>query len=139
MKRSAQRARTAPDKSLGKIRHGITHTREQLADTVTMLAHRVRVPAPVKGTVRGTKDTVLAKAEQVKQHLGQGSETVQDKAGEATRQANKVIHQARTKPPAPVVGRIKHLRGTVRHRPVPAVAVVLGVVLLLPWLLCNNR
>jgi len=138
-KRSAHPATKALDKNFGKIRHDVAHTREQLVDTVTVLAHRVRVPARVKGTVRGTKETVLAKAGQVKQRLRQGGETMQDKTGEVTRQANKLIHQARTEPPASVIGRIKQLRGTVRHRPVPAGALVLGVVFLLQWLLRRNR
>ncbi len=47
--------------------------------------------------------------------------------------------QARTKLPAPVAGRITQLGGTVRRRPMPAVGVVLGLVLVLRLLSRRTR
>ncbi|MDQ3764416.1 MAG: hypothetical protein M3460_23500 [Actinomycetota bacterium] len=103
------------------------------------LAHKAHLPAGVKGKVHGTKEAVQAKVEQVKQHLQEGAETVQDKAGDAALQARTLTNQARAKVPAPVAGRIEQLRDTVRQRPVPAIAVMLGVLLVLRLLLRRNR
>src|SRR3712207_7341220 len=41
------------------------------------------------------------------------------------------IHQVRAKSPASAAGRIRQLGATVRRRPMPAVGVLLGVVLML--------
>jgi gas vesicle protein len=66
------------------IREGVAHTREQLADTVETLGHKVDVPAGVMDRwADSTKDTVHAKIGQVARHLHDGKETVQDKADES--------------------------------------------------------
>ncbi len=121
-----------------KINHG-RDTPLNISSHAPALAHKAHLPAGVKGKVHGTKEAVQAKVEQVKQHLQEGAETVQDKAGDAALQARTLTNQARAKVPAPVAGRIEQLRDTVRQRPVPAIAVMLGVLLVLRLLLRRNR
>lgn len=87
------------------------------------------------------KGTMQATIGEVKQQLHKSSERLQDKAGEATVQARGLTNQAVAKLPAPVAGRVEQLTETVRRRPVPAAAVVLGVLvsLVLRGLFRRNR
>jgi hypothetical protein len=121
------------------IHQGITYTREQLADTVEALANKMDLPMSlsvrVKDKVQQTKDTVRAKVDEVRQRLHKGTETLQDKAGEM----KSVTNSAQAKVPAPVAGRIEGLMEMVRHRPVPAAAVVLGVLMTLRRLFRRSK
>lgn len=65
----------------------------------------------IEDTVHATKETAQAKVDEVKQHLQKSSETLQDKADEATLQAKKLTNQALARLPAPVSRRI-HQRST---------------------------
>jgi hypothetical protein len=78
---------------------------------------------------------VQAKVDGVRQHLHKGTETVQDKVGEM----KSLASQAQAKVLAPVAGRIEGRMETVPHLLVPAVAVVLGVLLVLRRLLRSNK
>ncbi len=133
--------KTSAGNVLVRIREDLAHTRQQLADTPDVLAHKVSLPAHVKRKVRTMKGTVHATIGEVKQKLHKSSETLQDKAGEATVQARGLTNQAVAKLPTPVAGRVEQLTETVRRRPVPAAAVVLGVLmsLALRGLLRRNR
>jgi hypothetical protein len=84
------------------------------------------------------KETAQAKVDEVRQHLHKGTETLQDKAEEATLRAKGLTHQALAKLPPPMAGRIEGLKKVVRQRPVPAAAVVLGVLVVLRRLLSRN-
>lgn len=100
----------------------ISHTREQLTDTVEALVHKLDMSSGLRDKLSATKDMVQTKLGQVTRHLHKGERTVQDNAHEVTRQARS---------------RISHLSGAMRQRPTSAAAVVLTVVvlLLLPRLL----
>lgn len=137
---SAQPADTPPVKAAAEIRQTIAHAREQLAGTAEVLAHKVKLPTPVKDLVQETREAAQAKVEEVKQQLHKSTETVQDKVDETTLQAKSLKNQAVGKLPRPVAGRIGGLVKTVRQRPVLPAAAVLGVVvLLLRRLLRRNR
>ncbi|MDQ3764092.1 MAG: DUF3618 domain-containing protein [Actinomycetota bacterium] len=127
------------DKTPAEIRQDIAHTREQLAHTVETLAHKVQVPARVKNKVHGAKETAHAKIDQVKQRLHEGSETLQDKADEATLQATSLTNQTLAKLPPPLARRIAQLLDTARQRPVTTAAVVLGVFVVLRRLRRRSR
>lgn len=86
--------------------------------------------ARVEDIVHATKETLQAKVDEVKQHLQKSSETLRDKADEATLRAKGLTNQAVAKFP-PVSGRVARLAQTARQRPVPAAVVVLGAVVLL--------
>jgi hypothetical protein len=113
------------------IREGLAHTREQLADTVETLGHKVDVPSGVINRWHATQETVRAKIGQVARHLQDGKETVQDKGEEVRRQAKGLTNQARAQVPAPVVGRVNQVAQSVRRRPAPAAAMVFAVLVLL--------
>jgi hypothetical protein len=108
--------------SWGKIRQGLARDREHLAGDMEALTHKVKLPA-------------------LKHYLHQSRETLRDKAGETSLQAKSLVHRARAQLPAPATGRISQLTQTVRRRPVPAVAVMLGpvIVLVLRALLRRTR
>ncbi|MGH3574187.1 MAG: hypothetical protein ACRDUW_20590 [Pseudonocardiaceae bacterium] len=137
---SGQPAKTPSGNATAEIRQQFTHG-DQLADAMEALAPKVELPAHVKTKVRETKETVQAKADDVQQHLQKSGGTLRDKAGEATLQAKTVTNEALAKLPAPVTGSIGQLTETVRKRPVPPAAVVLGVFVLfvLRRLLRGNR
>jgi hypothetical protein len=96
------------------------------------------LPTGMKDKVRDAKETAQAKIQDVKQHLHNGSEAVQDKAAETTQQAKDLADQAAAKLPAPVVGRLNQVMAAVRRRPVPAVVALLVVLLVLRRLLRRN-
>ena len=91
----------------------------------------VDLPTGVKDKAREAKGTAQAKFEDLKQHLHTGTEALQDKAGETTQQAKDLTDQAVAKLPEPLVGWLGQLMAAVRQRPVPAIAVVLGLWLML--------
>jgi hypothetical protein len=126
-----------------EIRQDIERTRERLGDTVEALAHKVDVPARVKETVQikteEIKQQAQAKAEEVTQHVLEGTEALQTKAGEVAQQAEHVIDQALDKLPPPVAARIEPLMAAAKQRPLPAVAVAVGVLLVLRRLLRRKR
>jgi len=138
---TAQPAR--PAKTLsgipGEILQDIAHTREKLADTMEALAHKVDLPTRLKGKVHDTKETMQDKVEKVRRYLHKGTETLQGKADEAAWQAKSLTNQSVAKLPPPVAGRIEQLMKTVRQRPVPAAALVLGVLFVLRGLLRRSR
>lgn len=106
--------------------------------TVTSNNLTADLPTGVKDKMRDAKEATQAKVQGVKQRLQDGTEAVQGKAGGATRQAKDLTDQAVAKLPSPVVGRMKRLLGAVRERPVPAVAVLLAVLLVLRRVLRRN-
>src|SRR5919202_1324601 len=69
-----------------EIRQDIERTREQLGDTVEALAHKVDVPARAK-------ETVHVKAEEVTQHVLEGTGAVQAKVAELSQDAEQLIDQ----------------------------------------------
>ncbi|MDQ2790946.1 MAG: hypothetical protein DLM60_15245 [Pseudonocardiales bacterium] len=89
----------------------------------------------VKDTARDAKEAAQAKIQDIKQHLHSGTEAWQDKADETTQQAKDLTDQAVARLPPPLVGRANQLMAAVRRRPVPAVAVLLGALLVLRRLL----
>jgi hypothetical protein len=117
------------------IRQDIERTREQLGDTVEALAHKVDVPARVKETVQVKTEEITqqaqAKAEEVTQQVLQGTATLQTKATEVVQHAEHVIDQALEKLPPPVAARIEPLMVAAKQRPLPAVVVAVGVLLVL--------
>ncbi|MBV8540364.1 MAG: hypothetical protein JO364_17060 [Pseudonocardiales bacterium] len=135
----AQPAQPPPGRATGEIRQAIAHAREQLADTVEALAEEIDLPARVMDKAHQSKETVQARVDEVRQHLHKGTETLQDKADEATLRAKGLTHQALAKLPSPVAGRIEGLREAVRRRPIPAAAVTLGVLVVLRRLLPRRR
>jgi hypothetical protein len=115
-----------------EIRQDIERTREQLGDTVEALAHKVDVPARVK-------ETVHVKAEEVTQHVLEGTGAVQAKVAEVSQDAEQLIDQGLDKLPPPVAARIEPLMAALRQRPLLAAAVAVGVVWVLRRLLRRNR
>ncbi len=89
----AQPAKTPSDKPPTAIHQGITHTREQLADTVEALANKMDLPVRVKDKVQQTKDAVQAKVDEVRQHLHKSTETLQDKAVEMKSLSNQALER----------------------------------------------
>jgi len=69
-----------------------------------------------------------AKIDELKQHLHQSSETLQDKVEGATARAKGMTNQVGEKIPPQVAGRVEQLTETVRQRSVPTAALVLGMV-----------
>lgn len=120
MNTTSTRTRPSSARTLkpAEIRQAITHTREHVVGTTEALAH-------------DTRETVQAKAGQVKQRLQVRAETLRNKARKTLRQAGNLTDQARRRLPSPASGRIGQVTETVRQRPVPATAAVLGVVLVL--------
>jgi len=118
-----------------EIRQDIERTREQLGDTVEALAHKVDVPARVKETVQvkteEVKQQAQAKAEEVTQQVLEGAEALHTKAAEVAQHADHLTDQALGKLPPPVAARIEPLIDTVKQRPLPAVAMAVGVLLVL--------
>lgn len=118
-----------------EIRQDIERTREQLGDTVEALAHKVDVPARVKETVQvkaeEVKQQAQAKAEEVTERVLEGTGALQAKAAEVAQHAEHLIDQALGKLPPPVAARIEPLMAPVRQRPLPVVAVAVGVLLVL--------
>ncbi len=106
--------------------------------TITSNNLTADLPTGVKDKVRDAKETAQGKIQDIKQHLQDGTEALQDKAGETTRHAKDLTDQAVAKLPAPVVGRITQLMAAVRRRPVPAIVVLLGVLLVLRRVLRRN-
>ncbi len=122
-----------------ELRQDIERTRAQLGDTVEALAHKADVPARVKDKVHDTKETVQLKAEEVTEHVLEGTEALQAKAADMASQTERLIHQALEKLPPPVAQRIEPLIATARQRPLPAAAVAVAVLLVLRRLLRSNR
>jgi hypothetical protein len=118
-----------------EIRQDIVRTREQLGDTVEALAHKVDVPARVKETVQvkteEVKQQAQATAEEVTQQVLEGAEALHTKAAEVVQHAEHLTDQALGTLPPPVAARIEPLIDTVKQRPLPAAAVVVGVLLVL--------
>lgn len=77
--------------------------------------------------VRKANGTMHAKIDELKQHLHQSSETLQDKVEGATARAKGMTNQVREKVPPQVAGRVEHVTETVRQRSMPTAAVVLSV------------
>ncbi|PZS27852.1 MAG: hypothetical protein DLM61_15825, partial [Pseudonocardiales bacterium] len=115
-----------------EIRQDIERTREQLGDTVEALAHKVDVPARVKETVQvkteEVKQQVQAKAEEVTEQVLEGTEALQAKAAEVAQHAEDLIEQGLGKLPPPVAARIEPLIVAAKQRPLPALAVAVGVL-----------
>ncbi|MGB7795781.1 MAG: hypothetical protein WBL53_05920 [Pseudonocardiaceae bacterium] len=103
--------------------------------TITANSLTADLSTGVKDKARDAKETAQAKIQDVKEHLHSGTEALQDKADETAQQAKDLADQAVAKLPAPVVGRVTQLMTAVRQRPVPVVAVLLGVFLVLRRLL----
>lgn len=118
------------------LRQDIERNREQLGDAPEALAPKVNLPARIKDKVQ---DTVQAKSDEVKQHVHEGTEILQAKASEVAMQAKRLTNRALPKLPPPVAARIDPLIATVRQRPLPTAAVVVGVLLVLRRLLRRNR
>ena len=125
-----------------EIRQDIERTREQLGDTVEALAHKIDVPARVKETMHVKAQEVTrqaqAKAEEVTQHVLEGTGAVQAKVAEVSQRAEQLIDQGLDKLPPPVAARIEPLMAALRQRPL-LVATVVGVLWVLRRLLRRNR
>jgi hypothetical protein len=115
-----------------EIRQDIERTREQLGDTVEALAHKVDVPARAK-------ETVHVKAEEVTQHVLEGTGAVQAKVAELSQDAEQLIDQGLDQLPPPVAARIEPLMAALRQRPLLAAAVAVVVVWVLRRLLRRHR
>lgn len=81
--------------------------------------------------MRATTAIVHAAGGQVKQRLQPGRATARDDLGEVSLRGQQVTDHAQVVLPASVTGRVNKLAQKARRRPVPAVALVLGPVLLL--------
>jgi hypothetical protein len=97
---------------------------------VEALAHKLVLPTRVKDKVSDAKETAQSKVAIARRHLQTGTDVLQDKA------------VAKLVPPG--VGRIRRRRirnvtGTVRRRPVPVVAAVLSVLMVLGLLIRRNK
>ncbi len=108
------------------------------------LAHKVVLPRRVKDKMRDATETAQSKVGTVRHHLRTGTEVLQDKTDGVLLEARGVTNQALAKLVPQGVGRIKHRRitqvtGTVRRRPVPVVAAVLSVLMVLGLLIRRNR
>lgn len=108
------------------------------------LARKVVLPARVKDKVHDAKETAQSKVGIARQHLQTGTDALQDKAGGVMQEARGVTNQALTKLVPPGVGsirrrRIRNVTGTVRRRPVPVVAAVLSVLMVLGLLIRRNK
>ncbi|PZS15206.1 MAG: hypothetical protein DLM60_17835 [Pseudonocardiales bacterium] len=134
-------------------RQNIDRTRGQLGDTMEELTHKIHVPARVRDKVNDAKQTVRVKTEEVVQQVPTYIEEVVQQAptnieevtqqiperSEAlhlqpvgvARQAERLTPQALEKLPSPVVARIERLMTMARQRQLPAVAVVVGVLVVL--------
>ena len=115
-----------------ELRQDIERTREQLGDTVEALAHQVDVPARVK-------ETVHVKAQEVTQHVLEGTGAVQAKVAEVSQRAEQLMDQGLDKLPPPVTARIEPLMAALRQRPLLAATVAVGVLWVLRRLLRRNR
>lgn len=89
------------------------------------------VVARVKDKMVDTKNTVQVKADEIKQLVTEGTETLQDKAIDAASQAKDLTGQAWGNVPPPVASRIESLMTTARQRPLPTVVVAVVMVLVL--------
>jgi hypothetical protein len=118
------------------LRQDIERTREQLGDTVEALVHKVNVPGHVKA--EEVQQQAQVKAGNIKQHVHEGIEALQAKAGEVALGAKRLTPQALGKFPPPMTARIKPLMAMARQRPLPTVAVVVGGLLVLRRLLRGN-
>ncbi|MGA9312404.1 MAG: hypothetical protein WBV74_18840 [Pseudonocardiaceae bacterium] len=106
--------------------------------TITSDSRTADLPTGVKDKVRDAKDTAQAKIQDIKQHLYDRTEAVQDKAGETTQQARDLADQAAAKLPGSVVGRLTQVMAVVRRRPIPAVVALMAGLLVLRRLLRRN-
>ena len=106
--------------------------------TITSDSRTADLPTAVKDKMRDAKETAQAKIQDITQHLHDGTEAVQDKAGETTQQARDLAEQAAAKLPVSVVGRLTQLMAVVRRRPIPAVVALMAVLLVLRRLLGRN-
>lgn len=99
--------------------------------------------APVKNKLHNTKETVQAKAEETKQQakstVDEAKQQAQAKAEQVKQQAQSLIHQGLAKVPPPVAARIEPLMATAKQRPLPAVAVAMGILFVLRRLLRRSR
>jgi hypothetical protein len=78
-----------------------------------------------------TKKTVQSTADEIKQRVGEGTETLQAKAVEAASQAKNLTDQGWEKVPPPVASRIEPLMATARQRPLPTAVVAVVMLLVL--------
>lgn len=69
-----------PNRSPDEIRNDIEHTREELGDTVELLAAKTDVKAQAHAKIEGVKQQAKAKVEEVKQRV----ETARSSAEERT-------------------------------------------------------
>jgi isopropylmalate/homocitrate/citramalate synthase len=118
------------------MRRAIRALREHRRDTLMtaspeLSTDQTALSAHVEDKLHATKEAVQAKAKEVTQYLHEGSKTVQNKAEEATLQVRSAADEALAQLPTPVSGRVEQLAGIVRQRPVPAIAVLLGLLVLL--------
>ncbi|MGH3550329.1 MAG: DUF3618 domain-containing protein [Pseudonocardiaceae bacterium] len=136
----------------GRRQH-IDRTRGQLGDTMEELTHKIHVPARVRDKVNDAKQTVRVKTDEVKQQaqadvdevkqqIHERSEALHLHPVEVPRQAERLTPQVLEKLPSPVATRLESLMTTARQRQLPAVAVVVGVLvvllLVLRRLLCRS-
>ena len=85
----------------------------------------------------GVAGHVKDKADEVKQQIYGGTEALQTKAGEVASQVKDAADRIGEKVPPSVGARVEPLMATVRQRPLPAVAVAVGVLVVL-WLVLRR-
>ena len=85
------------------------------------------------------KQQAQAKAEEVTQHVLEGTAAVQAKVAEVSQNAEQLIDQGLDKLPPPVTARTEPLMAALRQRPLLAAAVAVGVLWVLRRLLRKNR
>ncbi|MGH7870081.1 MAG: DUF3618 domain-containing protein, partial [Candidatus Dormibacteraceae bacterium] len=101
------------------IRQNINRTREQRADAVEALAHKVDVPARVKTQAHDIKETMQDEADEVTQHVQHRTETLQTKASKVALRAKSVTRWALVKLPPRLATSIEPVTTTVKQRPLP--------------------
>lgn len=83
------------------------------------------VPSEVNTQLDTTKDAIHTTIGQVKQHLDEGKNTVQDKIEKVKGQGKDLTNQSWGQVPAPVAGRLTRLATVVRQRPLPTTAATM--------------
>lgn len=131
MSSAARSAKAFTGKASAGIRNRVSQAREQLTDTMDVVAQKVDVPAGIKDKWHATKDTAQAAIGQAARHLHEGKKTVQDRTTEVAHQAQSLTNQAAAQVPAPVAGRVTDLAQALRQRPAPAAAIVFAIFALL--------
>jgi predicted phage tail protein len=91
----------------------------------------VDVATRVKDKVVDAQQAVHIKADGIKQQIGAGTATLQDKAAEAASQAKNLTDRVRGKVPPQMAARIEPVMATARQRSLPTAVIAVAVLLVL--------